>query len=174
MRYAFNFLNFQDSLSVNFDSIEISAESEDSFKNADYIVLVGAKPRGPGMDRKDLLSANGKLFKHQAKMIEKTCKSTAKILVVGNPCNTNALAILTGSSKIQPENVTALSRLDENRAIGMIANVLKVPVSWVKNVGIYGNHSKTMVVDVSQAFYVKGLKDGVHADDIQESRFLFF
>ena len=122
------------------------------------------------MDRKDLLMANGKLFQTQAKMIEKVCKPSVKILVVGNPCNTNALAILTGNKKIKPENVTALSRLDENRAIGMISNKLDVPVGWIKNVGIYGNHSKTMVVDVSNAFYVKGYKQGVHAKDVKESK----
>jgi malate/lactate dehydrogenase len=121
------------------------------------------------MDRKDLLSSNGLLFKSQAKMIEKACKETTKILVVGNPCNTNALAILNNSS-IKPENITALSRLDENRAIALIANKLDVLASSVKNIGIYGNHSKTMVVDISEAFYTKNLTKKSSFESIKEGK----
>lgn len=142
-------------------------ENEDAFEDADYIILVGAKPRGPGMNRKDLLDSNGLLFKNQAKMIEKKCKPSTKILVIGNPCNTNALAILKSSS-IKPENISALSRLDENRAVALLANETGVPFSWIKNVAIYGNHSKTMVVDVSRAFYVKNFHHKTHFSDIKE------
>ena len=151
-------------------SIEIADENPDAFENADYILLVGAKPRGPGMDRKDLLESNGKLFKTQAKIIESKCKETTKVLVIGNPCNTNALAILKSSS-IKPENISALSRLDENRAISLIANKIQVPFQWIKNVAIYGNHSKTMVVDVSQAFYVKNFRHKTRFEDIKEGIF---
>jgi malate/lactate dehydrogenase len=121
------------------------------------------------MDRKDLLNSNGQLFKSQAKMIEKTCKKTTKILVVGNPCNTNALAILKSSS-IKEENITALSRLDENRALAVIASELGIRSHWIKNVAIYGNHSKTMVVDVTKAFYVKDLDPIATFNDIKEGR----
>ena len=122
------------------------------------------------MDRKDLLKSNGELFKVQAKLIQKGLKENTKILVVGNPCNTNALAILKTSEKIKPSNITALSKLDETRAIALIANELKVPFHWIKNVSIYGNHSKTMVVDVSKAFYVKDLPSNSQMKDIQEGK----
>jgi malate/lactate dehydrogenase len=155
-------------LSPYLASIHIEDENEQAFSNADYIILVGAKPRGPGMDRIDLLKSNAKLFKSQSSMIEKGMKPDVKILVVGNPCNTNALAILNGSVKIKPGNVSALSKLDETRAIAAIANELQIPSFWIRNVGIWGNHSKTMVVDVSNAFYVKGLEPKTLHCDIPE------
>lgn len=130
--------------------------------------MVGAKPRGPGMDRKDLLESNAALFKSQAKLIDKGAKSTTKILVVGNPCNTNALAILRNSEKIREQNITALSKLDEIRAVAVVAKELGIPSHWVKNVTIFGNHSKTMVVDVSRAFYVEGLPRGANISEIAE------
>ena len=117
-------------------------------------MLVGAKPRGPGMDRKSLLSANYSLFQKQSKIIDAACKESTRILIVGNPANTNALAIKEGLTKIPSCNVSSLSRLDQNRAVGLLAKQLKVNVAQIFNVSIFGNHSKTMFTDVSDAFWV--------------------
>lgn len=137
------------------ESIEICDEDEQGFANADYIVLVGAKPRGPGMDRKDLLQSNSRLFQKQAGIINKVCKKTTKILVVGNPCNTNSLAMKDNLSEMKVSNLTALSRLDQKRAMNFIGKELDIESSRIFNVNIIGNHSKTLFVDISSAFYVK-------------------
>lgn len=121
-------------------------------------MLVGAKPRGPGMLRKDLLEVNAKLFKKQAEIIDAASNCNTKVLVVGNPCNTNALAMQKVFKNIPKENITALSRLDQNRAIGIIAQKLKVSPKCLYNINIYGNHSKTLFVDISEAFYVSSPK----------------
>lgn len=107
------------------------------------------------MDRKHLLSCNYSLFKKQAQIISSACDAKTRILVVGNPSNTNALAIKNGLNNIPSTNVTSLSRLDENRAVGTLAKKLGVSNSQIFNVGIFGNHSKTMFTDVSQAFWVE-------------------
>ena len=145
-----------------------TSDPETGFKDADVAILVGARPRGPGMERKDLLSANGKIFEAQGKVIDKVAKKTIKVCVVGNPANTNALIASLNAPSIPRENFTALTRLDQSRAAGMIADNVGVPVDTVKNVIIWGNHSATQYPDISHAvltdFPVAGNSDSVVAN----------
>jgi len=121
------------------------------FKDIDYAILVGAFPRKQGMERKDLLEKNASIFKDQGQALDKFAKKTVKVLVVGNPANTNALIASHYAPSIPKENFTALTRLDHNRATAQVAEKLKVPVYSVKNVIIWGNHSATQVPDVNHA-----------------------
>nr|AGM32158.1 malate dehydrogenase [Coptotermes formosanus] len=124
---------------------------EVAFKDIDVAFLVGSMPRKEGMDRADLLKANGNIFKVQGEALSNYAKPTVKVLVVGNPANTNALIALTTSSKLSAANFTAMTRLDHNRSLAEIASQLKVTADKVKNVIIWGNHSNTQVPDVSNA-----------------------
>lgn len=112
------------------------------FKDADWCLLIGAVPRKAGMERKDLLGINGKIFVGQGQAIGRSAKPTARVLVVGNPCNTNALIALRAGG-LGADRVFAMTRLDENRAKAMLAAKAGVHVSQVRNVGIWGNHSST-------------------------------
>jgi len=122
------------------------------FKDVDYAILVGAFPRKAGMERKDLLEKNAGIFKEQGAAIEKVASRNVKVLVVGNPANTNALIASHYAPSIPKTNFTALTRLDHHRASAQVADKLKVPVYSVKNVIIWGNHSATQVPDISQAY----------------------
>jgi malate dehydrogenase len=122
-----------------------------AFKDADVALLVGARPRGPGMERKDLLEANGKIFGPQGKALSETASRDVKVLVVGNPANTNCLIAMKNAPKLQPSNFTAMMRLDHNRARSQIAQKIKAPVSDVRKVTVWGNHSATQYPDVFQA-----------------------
>lgn len=117
------------------------------FKDCDVAVLVGAKPRGPGMERADLLSANAAIFKAQGEALDKVAKKTVKVCVVGNPANTNALIASHYAPSIPKKNFTALTRLDQNRAESIIAEKQGVAVEEVKNIFIWGNHSATQYPD---------------------------
>lgn len=117
------------------------------FKDADVAVLVGAKPRGPGMERGDLLAANAKIFKAQGEALDKVAKKTVKVCVVGNPANTNALIASTYAPSIPKENFTALTRLDQSRAEAQLAEKTGTGVSDVNGVIIWGNHSATQYPD---------------------------
>jgi len=119
-----------------------------AFKDADYALLVGARPRGPGMERKDLLEANAAIFSVQGKAINAHAKKTIKVLVVGNPANTNALIAMRNAPNIHPSQFTAMTRLDHNRALSMLAAKQKVTVNDVTNMTIWGNHSSTQYPDV--------------------------
>jgi malate dehydrogenase len=123
--------------------IRPTTKVEEAFDQADVAILVGAKPRGPGMERKDLLTANAQIFKAQGEAIDKFAKKNIKVLVVGNPANTNALIASHYAPSIPKKNFTALTRLDQNRALSQLSDKLKVPVEDVKNVIIWGNHSLT-------------------------------
>ena len=116
---------------------------EEAFAKADVAVLVGAKPRGPGMERKDLLTANAQIFKAQGEALDKFASKNVKVLVVGNPANTNALIASHYAPSIPKKNFTALTRLDQNRALSQLSDKLSVPVEDIKNVIIWGNHSLT-------------------------------
>jgi malate dehydrogenase len=130
----------------------VCATSPDvGFKDIDVALLVGAKPRGPGMERKDLLRDNGKIFEAQGKALDKYAKKTVKVCVVGNPANTNALIASLNAPSIPASNFTALTRLDQNRAEAQIAQKVGVPVDSVRNVIIWGNHSATQYPDVTHA-----------------------
>jgi len=121
------------------------------FKDIDAAFLVGAMPRKEGMERKDLLAANVKIFKVQGEAMDKYAKKTVKVLVVGNPANTNALICSHYASSIPKENFSAMTRLDQNRAAGQLALKLGKPVNNIKKVTIWGNHSSTQFPDASQA-----------------------
>jgi malate dehydrogenase len=122
-----------------------------AFKDADYALLVGAMPRKAGMERGDLLSANGGIFKPQGEAINAVAKRDIKVVVVGNPANTNALIAQQNAPDIDPKQFTALVRLDHNRAISQLAEKTGGAVKDIKNVTIWGNHSSTQYPDLSQA-----------------------
>ena len=121
------------------------------FEGADYALLVGSKPRGPGMERKDLLEENGKIFIGQGKALNEVANDDVKVLVVGNPCNTNCLIAMSHAPRIPRKNFHAMTRLDENRAKALLANRASVPVTDVNCMTIWGNHSSTQVPDFSNA-----------------------
>ncbi|XP_054264666.1 malate dehydrogenase, cytoplasmic-like [Macrosteles quadrilineatus] len=122
-----------------------------AFKDVEAAFLVGAMPRREGMERKDLLSANVKIFKVQGEALDKYAKKSVLVLVVGNPANTNALICSKYAPSIPRENFSAMTRLDQNRAQAQLAARLKVPVDKVKNAIIWGNHSNTQFPDASHA-----------------------
>ncbi|MCK5881848.1 MAG: malate dehydrogenase, partial [Sinobacterium sp.] len=119
------------------------------FKDADYALLVGARPRGPGMERKDLLEANAAIFSVQGKAIDAAASKNIKVLVVGNPANTNALITQRNAPSIPAKNFTAMMRLDHNRAKSQLAEKTNSPVTAVTNMVVWGNHSATQYPDLS-------------------------
>ncbi|HEY9032397.1 MAG TPA: malate dehydrogenase [Pseudomonadales bacterium] len=119
-----------------------------AFKDSDYALLVGARPRGPGMERKDLLEANAAIFSVQGKAIDAHASRNIKVLVVGNPANTNALITQRNAPSIDPRNFTAMTRLDHNRAMTQIAQKTGATVNHVKCMTIWGNHSSTQYPDL--------------------------
>lgn len=129
--------------------------AEVAFKDADYAILVGARPRGAGMERKDLLLENAKIFSVQGKALNSAAKKSVKVLVVGNPANTNALITAANAPRIPAKNITSMMRLDQNRAMSQLAAKTGAHVNDVKRVVIWGNHSSTQYPDVHQAT-VKG------------------
>lgn len=134
-----------------FDTLqEVNATTNqtEAFKDADYIFLVGAKPRGPGMERADLLMDNGKIFVDTGKAINDNASRDAKTIVVGNPANTNALICSHHAKDIPKENFTAMTRLDHNRALTQLALQTNSSVTDIENMVIWGNHSPTMYPDV--------------------------
>ena len=122
-----------------------------AFKDIDFGLLVGSRPRGPGMERSDLLNANGAIFTVQGKALSDNAKPTVKILVVGNPANTNALICMKNAPKLNPRNVTAMMRLDHNRAMSQIAEKTGTHSTKVEKVVVWGNHSATQYPDISYA-----------------------
>ena len=121
-----------------------------AFKDTDYALLVGARPRGKGMERKDLLSANGQIFGPQGKSINAVASRDVKVLVVGNPANTNALIAMSNAPDLQPRQFTAMTRLDHNRALSQLAEKTAAHVNDIKKMIIWGNHSATQYPDISQ------------------------
>jgi len=125
---------------------------EESFKDIDAAFLIGSMPRKEGMERKDLLAANVKIFKSQGQSLAKHAKKTVKVLVVGNPANTNALICAKyAAPTISSRQISAMTRLDHNRSLAQIAARCDVPIDHVKNVIIWGNHSATQFPDISHA-----------------------
>ncbi len=122
-----------------------------AFKDVDYALLVGARPRGPGMERKDLLSANGAIFGPQGKALNAHAKRSVKVLVVGNPANTNALIAQQNAPDLDPNCFTAMVRLDHNRAKSQLAEKTGKHSSQVKRMTIWGNHSSTQFPDIHHA-----------------------
>jgi malate dehydrogenase len=145
----------------NLKNIEIHQDSIEAFENSDLIIIAGAKPRGPGMKRIDLLEINVLLIMKQAKYINESCdpdKKQTRILMVSNPCNTLSTVFCHFAPKIPKTSVTFLSCLDQNRAYSNISHKIKVPVNQIKNIVVLGNHSSTMLVDISRAYYYESLE----------------
>lgn len=125
--------------------VRTGSDAREIFQDVDYALLVGAKPRGPGMERGDLLNENSKIFVAQGKALDEVAHPNVKVLVVGNPCNTNALIALHQTKRIPKNHFFAMTRLDENRAKAQLAQKAQKPVVQVSNVAIWGNHSATQV-----------------------------
>ncbi|MGE0811040.1 MAG: malate dehydrogenase [Immundisolibacter sp.] len=121
------------------------------FKDADYAILVGARPRGPGMERKDLLEANGAIFTVQGKALNDHASRGVKVLVVGNPANTNALIASRSAPDLDPRQFTAMTRLDHNRAISQLAARTGSTVPAIRRMTVWGNHSSTQYPDITNA-----------------------
>ncbi len=123
-------------------------DADDAFGDVDVALLVGAMPRKAGMERSDLLSANGGIFKPQGQALGRSARPDARVLVVGNPANTNALIAMSNAGDLDPSRFTAMTRLDHNRAVSQVAKRLGVPVSDVHKMTIWGNHSTTQYPDL--------------------------
>lgn len=128
-----------------------TSKPEEAFEGADFVLLVGARPRGPGMERKDLLEANGAIFTGQGKAINDYASENVRVLVVGNPANTNCLIALQNAKDLHPEQFTSMTILDHNRAIALLAEQTDVHVAKVRNLAIWGNHSATMFPELLSA-----------------------
>jgi malate dehydrogenase len=136
-----------------------------AFKDTDYAVLVGARPRGPGMERSDLLEANAQIFSVQGKALNDNASKNVKVLVVGNPANTNALITLKNAPDLDPRNITAMMRLDHNRSLSQIAEKVDCATTDIENMVVWGNHSATQYPDISYATVNgKAVKDSVDND----------
>ncbi|AOH35059.1 malate dehydrogenase [Luteimonas sp. JM171] len=122
-------------------------DPEVAFKDADIALLVGARPRGPGMERKDLLLENAKIFTAQGAALNKVASRDVKVLVVGNPANTNAWIAMKSAPDLKPQSFTAMLRLDHNRALSQLATKLGKPVGSIEKLVVWGNHSPTMYPD---------------------------
>jgi malate dehydrogenase len=127
--------------------IEAHSDPVAAFKNTDYALLVGARPRGPGMERSDLLAANAQIFTAQGKALNASASRNVKVLVVGNPANTNAYIAMKSAPDLPAKNFTAMLRLDHNRAASQIAAKTGKPVSSIEKLAVWGNHSPTMYAD---------------------------
>ncbi len=127
--------------------MEAHSDPMTAFKNTDYALLVGARPRGPGMERKDLLSANARIFTAQGKALNAVASRKVKVLVVGNPANTNAWIAMKSAPDLPRRNFTAMLRLDHNRAASQIAAKTGKPVASIEKLAVWGNHSPTMYAD---------------------------
>ncbi len=128
-------------------SMQAHSDPMTAFKDADYALLVGSRPRGPGMERAELLSINGAIFTAQGKALDAVAKRGVKVLVVGNPANTNAYIAMKSAPGLARENFTAMLRLDHNRALSQIAAKTGKPVASIKKLAVWGNHSPTMYAD---------------------------
>lgn len=132
-----------------------------AFKDSNYALLVGAKPRGPGMERKDLLSQNGAIFGPQGKAINDNAARDIRVLVVGNPANTNCLIAQSAAPDIDPKQFTAMTRLDHNRALSQLAEKTGKHVNDIKKMIIWGNHSATQYPDISKCSVSGSPADGL-------------
>lgn len=148
-------MELQDCANPLLHRVVVTDDPKVAFKNVDYAFLVGARPRGPGMERKDLLQVNAEIFAVQGKALNAVANRNVKVLVTGNPANTNALIAIKNAPDLRPENFSCMSRLDHNRAISQLAEKCGVLASDIKNMTVWGNHSCTQYPDLHHA-KVKG------------------
>ena len=150
-----------------------TADPRVAFKDADVALLVGARPRGPGMERKDLLLENAKIFIEQGKALDAVAARNVKVLVVGNPANTNAYIAMKSAPSLPKENFTAMLRLDHNRALSQLAAKAGVPVGSIEKLVVWGNHSPTMYADYRFATSGgKSIKDLINDETWNRTVFL--
>jgi malate dehydrogenase len=142
-------MELEDCAFPTLDGVIATDQVDESFKDTDYALLVGAKPRGPGMERSDLLKGNAAIFSVQGKALNDNANSEVKVLVVGNPANTNALIARSNAPDLNPANFTAMTRLDHNRALAQIAAKTKSHVNQIRHMIIWGNHSATQYPDIN-------------------------
>lgn len=133
------------------ESITTTDDANVAFKDVDYALLVGAKPRGKGMERKDLLSENGKIFGPQGKALNDHASRAVRVVVIGNPANTNALIAMKNAPDLDPGQFTAMTRLDHNRAVSQLAQKTGSKVADIRQVTVWGNHSATQYPDLNHA-----------------------
>lgn len=131
--------------------IIVTADADIAFRDVDYAFLVGSKPRGPGMERKDLILDNGNIFAPQGRAINEQASRDIKVLVVGNPANTNCLIAMTHAPDIDPRQFSAMTRLDHNRAYSILAQKCGLSVNDIDHLAIWGNHSSTQYPDITHA-----------------------
>ena len=153
--------------------LDLHDNPQDAFDGANIALLVGSRPRSKGMERAELLSENGKIFTAQGKALNEKAASDLKVLVVGNPANTNCLIAMNNAPDIPRERFTSMMRLDHNRAVAQLATKVAAPVSEVTKMGVWGNHSPTMYPDLFHA-EVKGVQAAKVLDDQEwiENNFL--
>ncbi len=148
-------------------------DATQAFKDTDYALLVGARPRGPGMERADLLAANAQIFTAQGKALNASASRDVKVLVVGNPANTNSYIAMKSAPDLRRENFTAMLRLDHNRAASQIAAKTGMPVAGIEKLAVWGNHSPTMYADYRFAtINGKSVKDLINDQEWNANVFL--
>ena len=144
-----------------------------AFKDADYALLIGSRPRGPGMERAELLAVNGAIFTAQGKALNAVASRNVKVLVVGNPANTNAYIAMKSAPDLPSKNFTAMLRLDHNRALSQLATKTGKAVADIENMAVWGNHSPTMYADYRFAtINGEGVKDMINDQDWNANTFL--
>lgn len=144
-------MELEDSAFPLLREVDLVTKIDEAFSQADFALLIGSKPRGPGMERKDLLTENGHIFVAQGKQLGKAAKKSVRVLVVGNPCNTNCLIAAHHAPSIPRSHFFAMTRLDQNRAAFQLAAKAKREISSVSHMAIWGNHSSTQVPDFEHA-----------------------
>ncbi len=142
-------MELQDCAFPLLENVIVTSNPDEAFSGANLCLLVGSKPRGPGMERSDLLKDNGKIFVGQGNSIASNAADDCRIVVVGNPCNTNCMIAASQSNRFDSNRFTAMTRLDQNRAVSMLAVKAGVEISEVSRMAIFGNHSPTMFPDYS-------------------------
>ena len=142
-------MELQDCAFPLLESVVVTSNPDEAFSGANLCLLVGSKPRGPGMERSDLLKDNGRIFVGQGKSISENAADNCRIVVVGNPCNTNCMIAASQSDRFDSNRFTAMTRLDQNRAVSMLALEAGVDITEVSGMAIFGNHSPTMFPDYS-------------------------
>lgn len=141
--------------------VQIGSDPNQVFADVEWAFLIGAKPRGPGMERKDLLLENAKIFREQGRALAASANKSVQTLVIGNPCNTNCLIAIHNAKSLNPNQFSAMTRLDENRAKALLARKSERAVASVKKLAIWGNHSTTQVPD-----FIHATIDGKPATDV--------
>ncbi len=160
-------MELEDCAFATLDGVVATDDPNVAFKDSDFALLVGARPRGPGMERKDLLEANAQIFSVQGKAINDHASRDIRVLVVGNPANTNALITSSNAPDIDPRNFTAMTRLDHNRASAQLAQKTGKHVNDVHKLTIWGNHSATQYPDIEHA-----VVDGKPARELVDEEWL--